>query len=102
MRTAHHRALKTHGLRSRMSRKGDCWDNAVAESFFGTLKLELVFGETYKTRVQAKGSIIITGGFKWTVCHKGVLPKPLFFTSHFDNFCTQPRRESITKIGHFF
>jgi putative transposase len=50
--------LKSHGLRSSMSRKGDCWDNAVAESFFGTLKLELVFWETYKTRIQAKGSII--------------------------------------------
>jgi putative transposase len=41
-----------------MSRKGDCWDNAVAESFFGTLKLELVFWETYSTRVQARGNII--------------------------------------------
>ena len=52
------RLLKTHGIRSSMSRKGDCWDNAVAESFFGTLKLELVFWETYETRAQAKGSII--------------------------------------------
>ncbi len=42
----------------RRLREGDCWDNAVAESFFGTLKLELVFWETYKTRIQAKGSII--------------------------------------------
>ena len=41
-----------------MSRKGDCWDNAVAEGFFGTLKLELVFWETYETRVQAKGSVV--------------------------------------------
>ena len=41
-----------------MSRKGDCWDNAVAESFFGTLKLELVFWEKYETRVQATGGII--------------------------------------------
>ena len=52
------RLLKTHGILSSMSRKGDCWDNAVAESFFGTLKLELVFWETYETRVQAKGSIV--------------------------------------------
>lgn len=52
------RLLKTHGIKSSMSRKGDCWDNAVAESFFGTLKLELVFWEKYVTRAQAKGSII--------------------------------------------
>jgi len=52
------RLLKAHGIGSSMSRKGDCWDNAVAESFFGTLKLELIFWERYKTRVQAKGSII--------------------------------------------
>lgn len=40
-----------------MSRKGDCWDNAVAESFFGTLKNELVHHEKYKTREQARLSI---------------------------------------------
>jgi putative transposase len=32
--------LKTHGMLSSMSRKGNCWDNAVAESFFGSLKTE--------------------------------------------------------------
>ena len=37
-----------------MSRKGDCWDNAVAESFFHTLKTELVHHEKFKTRAQAK------------------------------------------------
>lgn len=50
--------LKCYGIRSSMSRKGDCWDNAVAESFFGTLKLELVFWEKYITRLQAKNNII--------------------------------------------
>jgi putative transposase len=34
--------LSAHGIVSSMSRKGDCWDNAVAESFFATLKAELV------------------------------------------------------------
>jgi len=43
---------------SSMSRKGDCWDNAVAESFFGTLKTELVHGAGYTTRVQAKSDIV--------------------------------------------
>jgi transposase InsO family protein len=36
------RSLKAIGARQSMSRKGDCWDNAVAESFFGSLKQELV------------------------------------------------------------
>ncbi len=40
-----------------MSRKGDCWDNALAESFFGTLKKELIHGEKFKTRQQAVGTI---------------------------------------------
>lgn len=40
-----------------MSRKGDCWDNAVAESFFHTLKIELVHHCDYKTRIDARTSI---------------------------------------------
>ena len=40
-----------------MSRKGDCWDNAVAESFFKTLKVECVYQNNYKTRKQAALSI---------------------------------------------
>ena len=40
-----------------MSRKGDCWDNALAESFFGTLKKELIHGESFKTRQQAVSAI---------------------------------------------
>ena len=35
--------LERHGIVSSMSRSGNCWDNAVAESFFATLKLELVY-----------------------------------------------------------
>jgi transposase InsO family protein len=49
--------LKAHHCKRSMSRKGDCWDNAVAESFFGTLKTELVHHEKYKTREQARLSI---------------------------------------------
>jgi putative transposase len=40
-----------------MSRKGNCWDNAVAESFFKTLKVELVYHNTYQTRKHAVLSI---------------------------------------------
>ena len=42
---------------SSMSRKGDCWDNSVAESFFGSLKTERVFFSNYRTRDQAKKDI---------------------------------------------
>ena len=49
--------LKDNNLRCSMSRKGECLDNAVAESFFGTLKNELVYDEDYKTRAQARQSI---------------------------------------------
>ena len=49
--------LTKHGLMGSMSRKGDCWDNAVAESFFATLKKEYVYNVIFKTRVDAKLSI---------------------------------------------
>jgi putative transposase len=40
-----------------MSRKGDCWDNAVAESFFHTLKVELIHRHRFQTRNEAKRKI---------------------------------------------
>ena len=40
-----------------MSRKGDCWDNAVAESFFHTLKVELIHRNKFRTRDEAKRRI---------------------------------------------
>jgi putative transposase len=49
--------LKENGLLCSMSRKGECHDNAVAESFFGTLKTELVDDEDYHTRQAAKQSL---------------------------------------------
>lgn len=49
--------LKQQGLICSMSRKGECHDNAVAESFFGTLKTELVDHEDYYTRLEAKRSV---------------------------------------------
>jgi len=49
--------LTDNGLLCSMSRKGDCLDNAVAESFFGTLKTELTDDEDYRTRDLAKQSI---------------------------------------------
>ena len=49
--------LNEHKLLPSMSRKGECHDNAVAESFFGSLKNELVDHEDYRTRAQAKQSL---------------------------------------------
>lgn len=49
--------LKRHGLRASMSRTGNCYDNAVIESFFGTLKTELVYHENYPTRSAARQSL---------------------------------------------
>jgi putative transposase len=49
--------LRERGIACSMSRRGDCYDNAVAESFFKTLKAELVYQERYETREQARRSI---------------------------------------------
>jgi len=49
--------LKKYACKQSMSKKGDCFDNAVAESFFGTLKNELIHHEKFKTREQARLSI---------------------------------------------
>lgn len=49
--------LSDNKLRCSMSRKGECLDNAVAESFFGSLKNELVYHEDYRTRAQARQSV---------------------------------------------
>ena len=46
--------LAAHGAVSSMSRTGNCWDNAVAESFFATLKTELVHRVTWPTRAAAQ------------------------------------------------
>lgn len=48
------KALDAHGIECSMSRKGNCWDNAVAESFFGTLKVELDAKDHWKSRAAAR------------------------------------------------
>lgn len=50
--------LKANSMVSSMSRKGNCWDNSVAESFFGSLKTERVFFSCYKTRDEARKDIV--------------------------------------------
>lgn len=49
--------LATNELVGSMSRRGDCWDNAVADSFFASLKLELVYQVQWRTRAEARTAI---------------------------------------------
>lgn len=50
--------LKQYGIRVSMSRKGNCWDNAVMERFFGSLKSERTDGKRYLTREQARADVV--------------------------------------------
>jgi putative transposase len=52
-----HRFCRTNHLETSMSRKGNCWDNAVAESFFGSLKKERIKKRIYKNRAVALDDI---------------------------------------------
>lgn len=54
---AYQQLLTSLGMTCSMSRKGNCWDNAPMESFFATLKKELVHHERYKTRADARRSL---------------------------------------------
>lgn len=54
---SYQKILATHDILPSMSRKGDCWDNAVAESFFHTLKTELVHHCDFQSRKEAKAAI---------------------------------------------
>jgi transposase InsO family protein len=55
--TSYQQLLEDHGIIASMSRKGDCYDNALMESFWGTLKTELTYHELYPTRAEARQSI---------------------------------------------
>ena len=52
------RLMDAHGLVGNMSRKRNCWDNAVAESFFGSLKQERVQWRSYQSRFGAQQDIL--------------------------------------------
>ena len=49
--------LAAHQIQPSMSRTGDCWDNAVAESFFATLELELIRRRTWRSHAEARTAI---------------------------------------------
>jgi putative transposase len=52
--------LGRHGIEASMSRRGNCWDNAVVESFFATLEKELVTSAQWQTHAQARAAL-----FEW-------------------------------------
>src|SRR5690606_32028529 len=52
--------LSLHGFLASMSRRGNCYDNAKAEAFFSTLKIELVYRTRFATRALARAAI-----FEW-------------------------------------
>jgi putative transposase len=55
--------LRRYDLRCSMSRRANCWDNAVAESFFHSLKVEAIYGERFTSKEQARTAI-----FDWIEC----------------------------------
>jgi putative transposase len=55
---AYQRVLRAHGIQSSMSRRANCWDNAVVESFFATLKVELIHRCSWATRRQVRAAVI--------------------------------------------
>ena len=55
--SAYRAELAAHGMQASMSRKGNCYDNAVAESFFSTLEFELVMTADWRTRAEARTAV---------------------------------------------
>ena len=55
---AFQKKLKDYSMICSMSRKGNCWDNAPTESFWGRLKTASVHGQKFATRVQAKQAVM--------------------------------------------
>ncbi|QJD96191.1 transposase [Mucilaginibacter robiniae] len=68
-----------------MSRKGNCWDNAVAESFFKTMKTEMVYHRSFQTKAEARlavspdtsrlGTIGKEGIQRWDILHPARMKK---------------------------
>ena len=55
--TSYRQLLEAHQIRPSMSAKGACWDNAVAESFFHSLKTECIYQQRFASRDQARDAI---------------------------------------------
>ena len=55
--TAYQQLLAAHRVACSMSRRGNCWDNAVAESFFATIKKELVHTRSWPSRLALRTAV---------------------------------------------
>ena len=80
----YHKIIKKHRFKGSMSRRGNCFDNAPIESFWGVLKNELVYHEDYKTRFEAISDITkyIELEYNQTRIQKGLgykTPRQLWF-----------------------
>lgn len=66
--------LDNHGIVQSLSRPGQCWDNAVAESFFATLKLELIYQQVLPTRAAARRAIAeyVEIFYNWQRMHSAI------------------------------
>lgn len=66
--------LAAHKITASMSRKGNCYDNAFVESFFRTLKVELVYNRRFKTRKEAMAGIFefIEVWYNWQRLHSSL------------------------------
>jgi putative transposase len=66
--------LKGRGFRQSVGRTGVCWDNAMAESFFGALKNEWIHRMTFATRAEARSAVVqyIEGFYNRTRIHSGI------------------------------
>jgi transposase InsO family protein len=97
------RILKQHNLLGSMSKKGDCWDNAVAESFFASLKKEYVHNTHFKTRIQAKLGVFdyIEAWYNNERSHStldGLSPNE-FEKINSDKFTNFSKKVAIKKVG---
>lgn len=55
---AYQRLLALHGISRSLSRVGNCWDNAVTESFFATLKIEAIMARPFRTHAEARAALV--------------------------------------------
>ncbi len=82
---AYRQVLATHGLLASMSRKGNCYDNAFIESFWSSLKYEVIYGRRFLTRADARSAIFdyIEGFYNRRRLHSSLgYASPIHFESH--------------------